>query len=323
MKMVVLDGYALNPGDLSWDELAQLGSLAVYDRTAPEDVLKRAEGAEILLTNKTVLTGEMLQQLPNLKFISVLATGYNIVDIEAAAALRIPVSNVPTYSTMSVAQLTFALILELCHGVAQHSHWVHDGNWCAAPDYSHWVQPLTELAGKTLGIVGFGAIGQQVAAIGSAFGMKIRAYNPSARPAPQLPDFAFVSLDELYAQADFITLHCPQKADNLGMINADALRRMKPSAYLINTARGGLIDEQALADALNSGALAGAALDVLSSEPPERSNPLLSAKNTLFTPHIAWATFEARQRLMATTAENVRAYLAGQPIHLVNAAWLS
>lgn len=323
MKMVVLDGYALNPGDLSWDELAQLGSLTVYDRTAPEDVLKRAEGAEILLTNKTVLTGEMLQQLPNLKFISVLATGYNIVDIEAAAALRIPVSNVPTYRTMSVAQLTFALILELCHGVAQHSHWVHDGNWCAAPDYSHWVQPLTELAGKTLGIVGFGAIGQQVAVIGSAFGMKIRAYNPSARSAPQLPDFAFVSLDELYAQADFITLHCPQKADNLGMINADALRRMKPSAYLINTARGGLIDEQALADALNSGALAGAALDVLSSEPPERSNPLLSAKNTLFTPHIAWATFEARQRLMATTAENVRAYLAGQPIHLVNAAWLS
>lgn len=323
MKMVVLDGYALNPGDLSWDELAQLGSLTVYDRTAPEDVLKRAEGAEILLTNKTVLTGEMLQQLPNLKFISVLATGYNIVDIEAAAALRIPVSNVPTYSTMSVAQLTFALILELCHGVAQHSHWVHDGNWCAAPDYSHWVQPLTELAGKTLGIVGFGAIGQQVAAIGGAFGMKIRAYNPSARPAPQLPDFAFVLLDELYAQADFITLHCPQKADNLGMINADALRRMKPSAYLINTARGGLIDEQALADALNSGALAGAALDVLSSEPPERSNPLLSAKNTLFTPHIAWATFEARQRLMATTAENIRAYLAGQPIHLVNAAWLS
>lgn len=323
MKMVVLDGYALNPGDLSWDELAQLGSLTVYDRTAPEDVLKRAEGAEILLTNKTVLTGEMLQQLPNLKFISVLATGYNIVDIEAAAALRIPVSNVPTYSTMSVAQLTFALILELCHGVAQHSHWVHDGNWCAAPDYSHWVQPLTELAGKTLGIVGFGAIGQQVAAIGGAFGMKIRAYNPSARPAPQLPDFAFVSLDELYAQADFITLHCPQKADNLGMINADALRRMKPAAYLINTARGGLIDEQALADALNSGALAGAALDVLSSEPPERSNPLLSAKNTLFTPHIAWATFEARQRLMATTTENIRAYLAGQPIHLVNAAWLS
>lgn len=322
MKMVVLDGYALNPGDLSWDELAQLGSLTVYDRTAPEDVLKRAEGAEILLTNKTVLTGETLRQLPNLKFISVLATGYNIVDIEAAAALRIPVSNVPTYSTMSVAQLTFALILELCHGAAQHSHWVHSGNWCASPDYSHWVQPLTELAGKTLGIVGFGAIGQQVAAIGSAFGMKIRAYNPSARPAPQLPDFAFVSLDELYAQADFITLHCPQKADNLGMINADALRRMKPSAYLINTARGGLIDEQALADALNSGALAGAALDVLSSEPPERSNPLLSARNTLFTPHIAWATFEARKRLMATTAENVRAYLAGQPIHLVNTVWM-
>lgn len=322
MEIVVLDGYALNPGDLSWDELAQLGSLTVYDRTAPEDVRKRAEGAEILLTNKTVLTGKTLQQLPKLKFISVLATGYNIVDIEAAAALRIPVSNVPAYSTMSVAQLTFALILELCHGVAQHSHWVHDGNWCASPDYSHWVQPLTELAGKTLGIVGFGAIGQQVAAIGNAFGMKIRAYNPSARPAPQLPDFAFVSLDELYAQADFITLHCPQKADNLGMIDAAALRRMKPSAYLINTARGGLIDEQALADALNSGALAGAALDVLSSEPPERSNPLLSAKNVFFTPHIAWATFEARQRLMATTVENVRAYLAGQPIHLVNAAWM-
>lgn len=318
MKIVVLDGYALNPGDLSWDALAQLGDLTVYDRTAPEKVLEYAKDADILLTNKTVLTAETLHQLPHLRFISVLATGYNIVDVEAAAELQIPVSNVPAYSTMSVAQLTFALMLELCHGAAQHSNWVHDNHWCSSPDYSHWVQPLIELSGKTLGIVGFGAIGQQVATIGSAFGMKIRAYNPSIRSAPPLPDFAFVSLPELYAQADFITLHCPQKADNFGMIDANALRQMKLSAYLINTARGGLIDEQALADALNSSALAGAALDVLSSEPPEPGNPLLSAKNTILTPHIAWATFDARQRLMATTVENVRAYQCGHPIHLVN-----
>ncbi len=308
----------MNPGDNPWDALASLGELTVYDRTPPELVLSRAMDAEILLTNKTHLSRETLQVLPSLKFISVLATGYNIVDVAAAAELGIPVANVPAYSTTSVAQLTFALILELCHGVAKHSEWVHNGGWCRTPDYSYWLQPLTELSGKTLGVIGFGAIGQKVAEIGAAFGMHILAYNPSVKPAPNLRHFAFASLDELYAQSDFITLHCPQKAANTGMINAAALAKMKPTAFLINTARGGLIDEQALADALNSGRIAGAALDVLSSEPPADCNPLLTAKNTYITPHIAWATLDARRRLMDTTVQNVQAYLSGSPINIVN-----
>lgn len=308
----------MNPGDNPWDALASLGELTVYDRTPPELVLSRAMDAEILLTNKTHLSRETLQALPTLKFISVLATGYNIVDVAAAAELGIPVANVPAYSTTSVAQLTFALILELCHGVSKHSEWVHSGGWCRTPDYSYWLQPLTELSGKTLGIIGFGAIGQKVAEIGAAFGMHILAYNPSVKPAPALNHFAFASLDELYAQSDVITLHCPQKAANTGMINAAALAKMKPTAFLINTARGGLIDEQALADALNGGRIAGAALDVLSSEPPADCNPLLTAKNTYITPHIAWATLDARRRLMATTLRNVQAYLNGAPINIVN-----
>lgn len=308
----------MNPGDNPWDALASLGELTVYDRTPPELVLSRAMDAEILLTNKTHLSRGTLQALPALKFISVLATGYNIVDVAAAAELGIPVANVPAYSTTSVAQLTFALILELCHGVAKHSKWVHSGGWCRTPDYSYWLQPLTELSGKTLGIIGFGAIGQKVAEIGAAFGMHILAYNPSVKPAPALNHFAFASLDELYAQSDVITLHCPQKAANTGMINAAALAKMKPTAFLINTARGGLIDEQALADALNGDRIAGAALDVLSSEPPADCNPLLTAKNTYITPHIAWATLDARRRLMATTVQNVQAYLNGAPINIVN-----
>lgn len=318
MKITVLDGYTMNPGDNPWDALASLGELTVYDRTPPELVLSRAMDAEILLTNKTHLSRGTLQALPALKFISVLATGYNIVDVAAAAELGIPVANVPAYSTTSVAQLTFALILELCHGVAKHSKWVHSGGWCRTPDYSYWLQPLTELSGKTLGIIGFGAIGQKVAEIGAAFGMHILAYNPSVKPAPALNHFAFASLDELYAQSDVITLHCPQKAANTGMINAAALAKMKPTAFLINTARGGLIDEQALADALNGDRIAGAALDVLSSEPPADCNPLLTAKNTYITPHIAWATLDARRRLMATTVQNVQAYLNGAPINIVN-----
>ena len=221
----------MNPGDNPWDALASLGELTVYDRTPPELVLSRAMDAEILLTNKTHLSRETLQALPALKFISVLATGYNIVDVAAAAELGIPVANVPAYSTTSVAQLTFALILELCHGVAKHSEWVHSGGWCRTPDYSYWLQPLTELSGKTLGIIGFGAIGQKVAEIGAAFGMHILAYNPSVKPAPALNHFAFASLDELYAQSDVITLHCPQKAANTGMINAAALAKMKPTAF--------------------------------------------------------------------------------------------
>ncbi len=318
MKITVLDGYALNPGDNPWSALEQLGELTVYDRTPPELVFERAKDADILLTNKTILDKNMLASLKNLKFISVIATGYNIVDIAAAAELGIPVSNVPTYGTASVAQLTFALILELCHGVARHSDSVHNGDWCAAQDYSYWQQPLVELNGKVLGLVGFGAIGQRTAAIGRAFGMKICAYNPPPRPNPQNIEYEYVELEQLLAQSDFISLHCPLTPDNAGMINADAIAKMKPTAFIINTARGPLIDEPALAEALNSGKIAGAALDVLSSEPPKSDNPLLNAKNTLITPHIAWATLEARKRLMDTTAQNIQAFLNGAPINVVN-----
>ena len=318
MKITVLDGYALNPGDNPWSAIEQLGDLTVYDRTPPELVFERAKDADILLTNKTVLDRKILAALKNLKFIIVIATGYNIVDIAAAAELGIPVSNVPTYGTVSVAQLTFALILELCHGVARHSESVHNGDWCAAQDYSYWQQPLIELKDKTLGIIGFGAIGQKTAEIGRAFGMKIRAYNPPPRPAPKSIEFEYLELDELYAQSDFISLHCPLTPENTGMINAEAIAKMKPSAYIINTARGPLICEDALAEALNSGRIAGAALDVLGTEPPTADNPLLKAKNALITPHIAWATLEARQRLMDTTARNISAFLNGAPINVVN-----
>ncbi len=318
MKIAVLDGYALNPGDNPWTAVKTLGDLTVYDRTPPELVAERAAGADILLTNKTVLDKNMIGSLPDLKFISVLATGYNIVDTVAAAELGIPVSNVPAYSTSSVAQLTFALILELCHGTAAHSSSVHEGGWECAKDYSYWVQPLTELNDKVLGIIGMGAIGQKVAEIASAFGMKIIAYNPYRRPLNVAYDFTYVSLEELYAQADIITLHCPAKAENTKMINAAAIAQMKPNAWIINTARGQLIDEDALAGALNDGRIAGAALDVLSTEPPKSANPLLRAKNTIITPHIAWATLDARKRLMQVTADNIQAFLGGSPINVVN-----
>ena len=318
MRIVVLDGFALNPGDNPWDKVAELGQLSVYDRTAPDQVLERAKDADVLLTNKTVLSREILAQLPNLKFVSVLATGYNIVDTAAAAELGIPVSNVPAYSTNSVAQLTFALILELCHGTARHSDSVHSGGWVQAKDYSYWVQPLMELKDKVIGIIGMGAIGQKVGEIASAFGMKVLAYNPHRRELNVPYSFTYVTLEELYANSDFITLHCPMKGDNAEMINRAAIEQMKPSAFLINTARGQLICEADLADALNCGRIAGAALDVLSCEPPKADNPLLNAKNALITPHIAWATAEARKRLMQVTADNIRAFQCGTPINVVN-----
>jgi len=318
MKITVLDGYALNPGDNPWTAVEALGDLTVCDRTPPELLLERAQGADILLTNKTVLSKDAIHALPDLKFISVLATGYNIVDTAAAAEYGIPVSNVPAYSTSSVAQLTFALILELCHGTAAHSSSVHAGGWVQAKDYSYWVQALTELKDKVIGIVGMGAIGQKVAEIAAAFGMKILAYNPHRRPLDVGYAFTYVTLEELYANADIITLHCPLKPENTGMIGKDAIARMKPNAWIINTARGQLIDEAALAEALNSGRIAGAALDVLSSEPPKAENPLLSSKKTIITPHIAWATLDARKRLMQVTADNIRAFLDGSPINVVN-----
>jgi glycerate dehydrogenase len=318
MKIVVLDGYALNPGDNPWDAVAALGELTVYDRTPRGGVLERAKDADILLTNKTPLDAGTIGALPKLKLISVLATGYNIVDTAAAAERGIPVCNVPTYGTDSVAQLVMALILEFCHNVRRHSDSVLAGDWCRAEDYSYWNFPLIELAGKTLGVVGYGAIGRRVAELAHAFGMRVLAYNTSPKPAPGYSDFAFADLDGVLRGSDFVSLHCPLTAKNAGMINAEAIEKMKPTAYLINTARGPLIDERALAEALNAGRIAGAALDVLSSEPPKGGNQLLSAKNIIVTPHIAWATLEARRRLMAITAENISAFLAGRPVNVVN-----
>lgn len=318
MKLVVLDGYALNPGDNPWTGLEALGELVVYDRTYPDQVLERSLDADILMTNKTVLNRETLSQLKKCRLISVLATGFNIVDIQAAAEFGIPVANVPSYSTDSVAQLTFALILELTHGAADHSRSVLAGDWVKAPDYSYWVQPLTELAGKTIGIVGFGRIGQTVGRIAQAFGMNILAYNPKSRTMPEGLNFRYVTLDELYASSDIVTLHCPLTGTNTGMIDGAALAKMKKTAVIVNTARGALINERDLADALNEGRIAAAALDVLSTEPPKADNPLLTAKNVRITPHIAWATLEARRRLMAVTEQNIRTFLAGNPQNVVN-----
>lgn len=316
--MVVLDGYTLNPGDLSWQALEELGELIVYDRTAPDQVLERSKGAAILLTNKTPLPGSVLEQLPDLKMVSVLATGYNIVDIEMAKRLSIPVCNVPGYSTHSVAQLCFALLLELTHAVKEHNDAVKSGAWVSSPDFSFWTQPLTELAGKTFGIIGLGDIGKKVADIAAAFDMKVLAYSRTKTDQSPRQNFAWASLEELLQKSDVVSLHCPLTPQTEGLINAERLKLMKPSAYLINTSRGPLIVEQDLADALNNNQLAGAALDVLSKEPPPPNNPLLTAKHCLITPHIAWASVEARKRLMQATVENLHSFMKGSPINKVN-----
>lgn len=316
--MVVLDGYTLNPGDLSWQALEELGELIVYDRTAPDQVLERSKGAAILLTNKTPLPGSVLEQLPDLKMVSVLATGYNIVDIETAKRLSIPVCNVPGYSTHSVAQLCFALLLELTHAVKEHNDAVKSGAWVSSPDFSFWTQPLTELAGKTFGIIGLGDIGKKVADIAAAFDMKVLAYSRTKTDQSPRQNFAWASLEELLQKSDVVSLHCPLTPQTEGLINAERLKLMKPSAYLINTSRGPLIVEQDLADALNNNQLAGAALDVLSKEPPPPNNPLLTAKHCLITPHIAWASVEARKRLMQATVENLHSFMKGSPINKVN-----
>lgn len=318
MKITVLDGYALNPGDNPWDELAALGEFTCYDRTPPEKIIERAGGSEIVMTNKTVLTREILSALKNLKYVGVLATGFNIVDINAAAELGIPVTNIPTYGTDSVAQLAMAHILEHCHEIRRHSDAVRAGAWCGNPDYSFWNYPLIELAGKTIGIVGFGAIGRRTAKLADAFGMKIIAYDIYHGNMPDYDGFRWGTLEEVFSESDFISLHCPLTPENTGMINEKNIALMKKTAFLVNTARGGLIDEAALAAALDRGDIAGAALDVLSSEPPKAGNPILSAKNATVTPHIAWATLEARTRLMHTAAENVKAFLAGRPVNVVN-----
>ncbi|MBI4903484.1 MAG: D-2-hydroxyacid dehydrogenase [Acidobacteria bacterium] len=317
MKLVVLDGYCLNPGDLSWDALRALVDVEVYDRTPASEVVARAAGADMVMTNKTPLDAAAQAALPSLRYIGVLATGYNIVDVAAARQHGIVVTNIPTYGTTSVAQHAFALLLELCHHVGLHGEAVRAGEWSSNADWSFWKTPLVELAGKTMGVIGFGRIGRATAKIGDAMGMRILANDTFTADAPDYEGFRWGSIDEVLAESDVITLHCPLTADNKGLINAERLRKMKPSAFLLNTSRGPLIVDQDLADALNAGVIAGAGLDVLSVEPPVSGNPLFSAKNCIVTPHIAWATQGARARLMDVAVENVKAFLGGVPANVV------
>jgi glycerate dehydrogenase len=317
MNIVVLDGYTLNPGDLTWDALQQLGTASIHDRTPPELILERARDAEIILTNKTVLARETILALPALRYIGVLATGYNVVNIAAAKERGIPVTNVPDYGTHSVAQFTFALLLELAHHVAHHAQTVRDSRWVRSADFCYWDYPLMELHGLVFGVIGFGKIGRATAKLADAFGMKVLVHNRS-RPADLPAHFELVNLDALLSRSDVVSLHCPLTPENKQFINAERLGRMKPGAFLLNTSRGPLLDEEAVASALNSGKLAGAALDVLSVEPPGADNPLLTARNCLVTPHIAWATRAARARLMNIAVENIRSFLAGTPRNVVN-----
>jgi len=316
MNIVVLDGFTLNPGDLSWAELESLGPCAVYPRTRPAELLTRAAGAAILLTNKTVLTGNFIGNLPRLQYIGVLATGTNIVDLAAARARGIPVTNVPSYGTQSVAQMTFALLLELAQHVGHHAQTVREGQWSRSADFCYWDRPLIELDGLTLGMVGYGRIGQAVGKLGVAFGMKVLACDPAIEPAG--PAIRSVELETLFRESDVVSLHCPLTPQTANLVNAQRLSLMKPTAFLLNTSRGPLVDEPALADALNSSRIAGAALDVLSVEPPPADNPLLTARNCLITPHLAWATRAARSRLMQIAVQNVRAFLQGKPRNVVN-----
>lgn len=316
MKIVILDAYAANPGDLSWDEFAALGELTVYDRTAQEDAAARIGDSEVVFINKVRLTDDIFAACPNLKLVSILATGYNIVDLAAAKRRGITVCNVPGYSTRAVVQMTFALLLEICQQVGLHSGAVHTGRWQTCPDFCFWDRPLIELDGKTMGIVGYGAIGSAVGTVAQALGMKLLVTARHEKPVPE--GARFVSLPELLAQSDVVSLHCPQTAENARMIDAGALAQMKDGAILLNTARGGLLDEQAVADALRSGKLLAAGMDVVSAEPIRADNPLLTAPNCFLTPHIAWAPLETRRRLQAISAENLRAFLAGKPQNVVN-----
>jgi glycerate dehydrogenase len=317
MKIVILDGYTANPGDLSWDEFARLGTLEVFDRTSGEQIVTRLQGAAVAMTNKVVLNREIISALPDLRYIGVTATGYNIVDIVAARERGIVVCNVPEYGTQEVAQAVFALLLELVFRAGHHAATVREGKWSRSADFCYWDYPLIGLGGLTLGIVGYGRIGQAVARIGQAFGMKILATRRT-RSASVNDGVQYVDLDTLLRTSDVISLHCPLTPESKEMVNAKFLAQMKPKAFLINTARGGLVDEPALAEALNQGRIAGAGLDVLSTEPPPANNPLLTAKNCIITPHIAWATKTARARLLQIAADNIRAWQAGKAQNVVN-----
>lgn len=313
MKICILDGYSLNPGDLDWSPVERLGDVTLFDRTPADKIVERAADADIVLTNKVPFSADTLRQLPRLRFICVLATGYNIIDTEAAARQGVVVANIPAYSTMSVAQMAFAHFLNITNHVASYAREVADGKWTNCPDFCFWDSALTELAGKTMGIVGLGNTGMATARIAVAMGMKVVAM--TSKSADTLPEgITPAPLDDVLASADVVSLHCPLTPSTRHLINAASIAKMKPSAILINTGRGPLVDEQAVADALNGGRLAAFGADVLSQEPPRGDNPLLSARNCFLTPHIAWATLEARTRLMSTATENVRQFIAGEPV---------
>lgn len=318
MNIVALDGYTLNPGDNPWTAVEALGQLTVYDRTDPSDVVARAKNADVILTNKTPISADHIEQLPELKLISVLATGFNIVDVDAARNRGIPVCNVPVYGTDTVAQYVFATLLAFIHRPYQHDQAIRAGKWSETGDFSFWLAPLTELAGLTLGIVGFGRIGRRVGEIANAFGMSVLAATPRHTNPPDYQPFDWAETEQLFAESDVVTLHCPHKSENTRFVDAALIGRMKSSAILVNAARGALINEQDLADALNNETISGACLDVVSTEPITDDNPLLSAKNCLLTPHYAWATVAARKRMMQTTAENIAAFKNNQPINVVN-----
>ena len=317
MNIVVLDGHTLNPGDLNWTPLHALGNCVIHERTPTAELLNRAADADVLLTNKVVLNRDTIERLPKLKYIGVFATGYNVVDVAAATARAIPVTNVPAYGTRSVAQMVMALLLELTQRAGHHSRTVHDGRWVASPDWCYWDFPLVELDQLTLGIIGYGRIGHAVAQLAQAFGMKVIATTRTGT-VPAGVNVEATDLATLLRTADVVSLHCPLSPETKGLINAERLALMKPTAFLLNTSRGPLIDDAALADALNRGQIAGAALDVLSAEPPPADNPLLTARNCVLTPHIAWATKAARTRLMDMAVANLRAFLAGKPQNVVN-----
>ena len=317
MKIVNLDGYTTNPGDLSWDWLGNYGEYKVYDRTAPEQIVERAKDADILIINKSVITAQMLENLPNLKFVGLQSTGYNVIDCKAARARNITVSNIPAYSTTGVAQLVFAFILQVSDNVSLHSDAVHNGEWCKCPDFCFWKTPLTELDGKTIGIIGFGSIGRRVAQIANAFGMNVEVFTPHPKP-DEYKNVNFVDFDTLLSDSDFITCHCPLTEKTENLIDKTAIDKMKKSAVVINTSRGPVVNDEDLADALNSGKIKAAGVDVLRVEPPEKENPLLLAKNCYITPHIAWAAYETRARLLGILEQNIKAYIDGNPINVVN-----
>ena len=317
LKIVNLDGYTTNPGDQSWENFKKYGDFTVYERTAPEEVLERAKDAEALIINKTIITAEMLEQMPNLKYIGLQSTGYNVVDCEAAKKKGIVVSNIPAYSTAAVAQLVFALILQITNKVSLHSDAVHNGEWTSCPDFCFWKAPLTELDGKTIGIVGFGSIGQRVAEISRAFGMNVLVFTPHPKP-DEFKIVTFVDFDKLCKESDIITCHCPLTPQTENLIDKNAISKMKKSAIIINTSRGPVVNDRDLADALNNGDIQAAGVDVLRVEPPTADNPLLTAKNCIITPHIAWAAYETRKRLLGILEDNLKAFIDGNPQNVVN-----